>query len=253
MPATTARFVSLLSFASACTTATPSPTDTTPRDPLVVVEPGPAERREVAEGSGPLQILVGEQLREPTSFFPSREVGMTDEPQRVGWSAVTGEFVICVPGGGADCDVCEFHRRGAPSERIGVGQDCDEGRVSQRDLDARLAHGNFRIEDGAWAYGDDLVLVVAERSGAPDVDGFTRGIVDVGVRRRADDAPVVWLEQIEFCYDEFCAPDVHIDAIAPSPDGRTIAVLVHTFMGEYSDTYPLLLLDVEALATAAKP
>jgi Tfp pilus assembly protein PilF len=49
---------------------------------------------------------------------------------------------------------------------------------------------------------------------------------------------------------QLCA-DVHIDAIAPAPDGQTIAVFTHSFAGEFSDTYPMRMLDAEAVASAA--
>jgi hypothetical protein len=61
---------------------------------------------------------------------------------------------------------------------------------------------------------------------------------------------VAWVDSIEECDDEgSCYPVMHIDAIAPSPDGQTIAVLMHAWFG--LDTYPLRLLDARTLADAA--
>ena len=75
--------------------------------------------------------------------------------------------------------------------------------------------------------------------------------VRIGARVREDDAATAWLARVEACEDwedegpgkQLCAPDVHIDAIAPAPDGATIAVLMHSFAGEYTDTHPLELID----------
>lgn len=244
------RLVTMLAITSACTAPASAVEPERPGALQVVAEPDGGGR---ASGAyGPLEIEVGQGLARPTAFAPSREVGMTDEPQTVGWSPVTGEFVVCVPGGGAACDRCEFHRPGREAERMGVGEDCGDERVTQPVLDARLAAGRFAITNGNWIYGAELVLVVVSRDGEPDLDGIARGVVEIGVRRRTSDQVAV-LERIEHCFDGYCAPDVHIDAIAPSPDGRTIAVLAHTFAGEFTDTYPLLLVDAERLEAMAPP
>jgi hypothetical protein len=247
----TSRLITMLAFTAACTVPAsvdePSEPSTAPQ---VVVETD-AERTPTrpTAAPGPLEIAVGERLVQPTAFAPSQEIGMTDEPKKVGWSAMTGEFVVCVSSSGAVCDLCKFQHPSGRLDQIGVGEDCGHTRVTRPDFDARLAAGHFTIVDGNWLYGAEIVLVVAARQGEPDVDGIARGVIEIGVRRRAG-GEVVWLEQIEHCYDGYCAPDVHIDAIAPSPDGRTIAVLAHTFAGEFTDTYPLRLLDADTLAAA---
>lgn len=244
----------MLAFASACTAPASSAEPSEPSAaPQVIAEPAIREPAptQSSEAPGPLEIALGEQLVQPTAFAPSRELGMTIEPRQLGWSADSGEFVLCVPSGGAVCAWCDFHSRDGRRERMGVGEDCRAERVTQAQLDARLANGRFALANGDWTYGAELVLVVAKRQGDPDVTGTPRGVVEIGVRARDSDR-VVWLEQIEHCFDGYCAPDVHIDAIAPSPDGRTIAVLAHTFAGEFSDTYPLRLLDAVALMSRVR-
>lgn len=42
-----------------------------------------------------------------------------------------------------------------------------------------------------------------------------------------------------------------IDAVAPSPDGAHVAVLTHSFAGEYSDGYPVTIHDAASLAAKA--
>jgi hypothetical protein len=250
MTAISSRLATMLALTSACTVPASAiePGDSTAA-PQIVAEPGAAERPQASGSPGPLEIELGDRLVRPTAFAPSREVGMTDEPTKVGWSAVTGEFVVCVPGGGAVCDRCDFHHPGRQPQRMGVGEDCGSERVTRHDLDTRLAFGRFALANGNWIYGAELVLVVAERQGEPDVGGIPRGVVEIGVRRRSSDRVAV-LDRVEHCFDGYCAPDVHIDAIAPSPDGRTIAVLAHTFAGEFTDTHPLRLLDADELAAA---
>jgi hypothetical protein len=270
MLASSRRFISLLSLACGCTPA--ETTSASQPVPQVVepakVEPAKVERakveptiqpkveakREIVELSGPLEIEENGRLAKPSAYAPQTEEGMTDEPYSIGWSKSTGEFLVCVPMGGADCNGCDFHRLGAKPERVETGsEDCNLPPVPERKLKDRIAAGDFRVEDGTWAYGGAVVLVVEQKQGEPDSGGIARGVVQIGARLRTPDAKVAWLETIVECEDDsrYCAPDVHIDAIAPAPDGQTITVLMHSFAGEFSDTYPLRMLDADTVATAA--
>jgi hypothetical protein len=225
-----------------------------PASQLEACQPSVEPTREIVDPSGPLEIEERGRLAKPSDYEPSREEGMTDEPFSIGWSKRTGEFSFCTPMGGAECHGCDFHRLGAEPERVETGSDdCNLPPVPGPELERRIAAGDFRVEDGPWAYGATVVLVVEQKQGKRDSEGSSRGVVQLGARLRAPDAEVAWLETIVECYDDegFCAPDVHIDGLAPAPDGQTIAVLMHSFAGEFSDTYPLRMLDADAVAAAA--
>jgi hypothetical protein len=232
------------SFAFACT-----------REQTAALPPAPVDR------SGPLEIEWGDRVLEPSEVVPRPSGGPPCEPDNIGWSRNSSEFMFCVNGGGSDCSkLCDFHRVGSEPEHVDYGDaepeqsEAGEVKICDQPLAAfehRLAVGDFRIENGDWAYGADVVLVVAETKGEPDNEGMPRGIVQIGARLRSAGASVAWVETIEECDEGYCAPDVHIDAIAPSPDGQTIAVLVHSNAGEFLDTYPLRLLDARTLADAA--
>jgi hypothetical protein len=188
-------------------------------------------------------------MLKPSAFVPAPSGGPTYEPDKVGWSQTTGEFMVCVDAeGGSECHSCSFYRVGVAPEHVDFGDACDQPLAA---LEHRLAVGDFRIEDGDWAYGADVVLVVKQGTGEPDKQGVPRGLVQLGARVRSEGANVAWVESIQECDAGYCAPEVHIDAIAPSPDGQTIAVLMHSFAGEFTDTYPLRLLDAGTLAAAA--
>jgi hypothetical protein len=239
------QLVTWFSFAFACT-----------REQTAAQPPAPVDP------SGPLQIEWDDRLLRPSEVVPQPEGGPAYEPDNIGWSRnYPIEFMFCVNGGGSDCNkLCDFHRVGSEPEHVDFGDaepeqtEFGEVKICDQPLAAfehRLAVGDFRIEDGDWAYGADVVLVVAQRDGEPDSGGLPRGVVQIGARLRSEGASVAWVETIEECDQGYCAQDVHIDAIAPSPDGQTIAVLVHTNAGEFLDTYPLRLLDARTLADAA--
>lgn len=259
----------LLFSASACTPTGPtpaigsvaSPSSSSSPEPVngTVAEPT-SEPAEAGPGPGPLRIDRGGTITTPRPYVRDDEPSMSDEPSIVGWSAVTGEFLYCVPSGGAECESCEFVRPGGPAERIGVGPDCQR-RISRAALDARIAAGGFTIADGDWAHGAGVVLTVESRQGEPDGTGMERGVLTIGARLIGGDAghpgmtgSSAVIEEVTVCLEdeEFCAPDVHTDAIGASPDGRTIAVLVHSFAGEYTDTYEVKLLDADAVLGAAR-
>jgi hypothetical protein len=231
------RIATLLSFAFACTRAGE------PAQP-------PADR------SGPLEIEFGDRILAPSAFAPHpSDGGFAYEPDKVGWSRDSGEFMVCVPyEAGSECHSCYFHRLGAEPEHVYFGDAADQTESGEwticdqpySALEHRLAVGDHRIEDGEWAYGADVVLVVAMEGDGPDNEGSSE-VVKIGARLRSEGASVAWLDHVEDSNEG----GVHIDAIAPSPDGQTIAVFVHTWSGEGFDTYPVRLLDARTLADAA--
>ncbi len=212
----------------------------------------PASARERA---GPLEIVLNGELRKPSSIRPSTEPGMTDEPHLFGWSAKTGEFMYCVHSGGADCERCRFYAPAREAaETVELGTECSK--PSERgELEARRSSGNFTVQDGPWAYGDELVLVVSEGQGAPDSSGLERGFVRVGARLREEGSKTGWGARELSCSkergEELCAPDLHVDVIAPAPDGAHVAALTHSFAGEFSDGYSVTIYDAASLAAKA--
>ncbi len=215
----------------------------------------PASPASARDDSGALEILFGGKLRKPSSIRPSTEPGMTDEPHEFGWSATTGEFKYCVQSGGADCGRCRYYDPGRDAvETLEFGSEC--ARPSRpSELKARRASGKFVVQDGSWAYGAEVLLVVSEGQGAPDTTGIERGFVRVGARLRPEGSKTGWNEREVSCSKErgerYCAPDVHLDAVAPSPDGAHVAVLTHSFAGEYSDRYSVTIYDAASLAAKA--
>lgn len=189
---------------------------------------------------------------------------MMDHPFGYGWTASSERFVVCKPGGGRDCDTCTFHHPGDPmaAETLEAGSECDAP-SDHGGLDRRLRDEQVSVRDGDWAHGGTLILVAArERLAAPGTapgpgDGQPVERLRIGVRRRGDPPDATrWVHDEDGCveYDDWrgCAFDVHLDVVAPSPDGETLGLLIHGFAGEYTDTYFPVLLDADTLAAAAR-
>lgn len=186
---------------------------------------------------------------------------MSDHPFAWGWSQAYGnsgpEFLECRPGGGMDCDVCTFHRPGlakSQAPQMRAGSECEPPRTGD-ELDRRLAGGDFRVVDDSWKFGGSHVIVVEQTRGAPDAQGDPRAVVRIGVRPRNGEQ-TRWIETFERCFDHgenigiHCAPDMHVDVLAPSPDGRDVGVLLHSFMGEFTDTYEVRVWAAESLVAS---
>ncbi len=221
------------------------------------------------DASGPLEIEWGGRLLRPWEI-PRGTVcgGFSDELEYVGWGRNTGEFMFCAGSQNSDCaELCDFYRVGGAREHVWYGdaepeedafgevyEICDQPIAA---FEHRLAAGDFHL-DGDWAYGDDVVLVIAKELGEPDSEGLARTVVKIGARMRKVGASVAWVDRIDECEgdDNFCEPgqpiEFHLDAIAPSPDGQTIAVLAHTSLGHDFFTTPLHFLDAGMLADAAR-
>lgn len=241
--------------------ASQDPSTTAKAPPKALAEAHEAGQASVAEPApGPLEIAWGKRLRAPSSFKPPAEPGMSDHPVQAGFAADQEEFFFWVTGGGRDCDQYRFFR--PPSERhheeLTRGSECDAP-TPKATLQRRLDEGDFAIRDGDWAYGAQVVLVAQETYGAKDDTDLARGVVRFGARLRetedTEHVPTVgWVERVESCVDYEgvqCAPDVHVDFIAPAPSGDHVTAVLHSFAGEFMDGYPVVTMSATALAGAA--
>ena len=80
-------------------------------------------------------------------------------------------------------------------------------------------------------------------------------MLKLGARRR-EGGPPAWLLHVDPCEgcgtDQVCAAAAHLDALALSPAGDSLAVLVHQRGSQGDDTLRLELLDVARVVAAAR-
>lgn len=131
---------------------------------------------------------------------------------------------------GLDCHECRFVATNGTVESLESGPACGEAAVPRAALDARLAAASLAPPAAQWSAGSDVVLVVETREHEETNTGQPRPLLKVGARLRRG-TPPAWLLHVDPCQgcgtDQACAAAAHLDALALSPSGEQLAVLVH--------------------------
>ncbi len=211
-----------------------------------------------AELDAPFEVeLDGAPPRAATEAVASMP-GRAESPahaERAAWSADGRTFVHCRAVPGSDCTECRFAHRDGTSQLLESGPACGESAVPRATLDARLSALALAPETTRWPAGTDTLLVVETREQETTNTGQPRPMLKLGARRR-EGGPPAWLLHVDPCEgcgtDQVCAAAAHLDALALSPAGDSLAVLVHQRGSQGDDTLRLELLDVARVVAAAR-
>lgn len=212
----------------------------------------------VVEAEGPFELeLDGAPLRSPAEVVAGMP-GRADAPahaERAAWSADGRTFVHCRPVSGPGCTECRFVAHDGTAESLESGPACGEAAVPRATLDARLAALALAPSPTRWHAGPDVVLVVETREHEATNAGQPRPMLKLGARRR-EGGPPVWLLHVDPCEgcgtDQVCAAAAHLDALALSPAGDRLAVLIHQRSSQGDETTRVELLTTERVAAAVR-
>lgn len=246
--------IALLALAPGCL-STVGPEDMPPTDRsdgvLAPVERAAPQRT----GEGPLELSVDGSPARPVAEVPSLVSGRESGPGHVedaGWSTDGRTFAYCRPTS-PDCRECRFVGRDGVHASLESGSGCGEGAVPSTTLDARLAA--LAPATTRWSEGSDVVLVLETREHEETNAGQPRPMLKLGARRRAG-GPPAWLLHVDPCQgcgtDQVCAAAAHVDALALSPDGEALAVLVHQRSSQGDESLRVELLATSRVAAAAR-
>jgi hypothetical protein len=216
----------------------------------------PAEA--AAPHDGPLELsLDGAPAQRVAEVLP-RASGRDLAPahaERTGWSSDARTFVHCRRLPGVDCTECRSIGRDGTVESLESGPACGDRAVPSTTIDARLAALALTPGPSRWPAGADVVLVVETREHEATNAGQPRPMLKLGARRR-DGGPPAWLLHVDPCQgcgtDQVCAAVAHLDALALSPDGEVLAVLIHQRGSQGEETLRVELLATERVAAAAR-
>ncbi|WAS97382.1 TPR end-of-group domain-containing protein [Nannocystis punicea] len=213
-----------------------------------------------AFAAGPFEVQLGKKRPVPASQAVRKHRGqeMQDHAWAAGWTADGAAFAYCTIVSGEDCKLCTFVGMDGAKEELVSGAQCWAGKTATKlkesALRARLAERGVAVRDGTWAHGGELVVTARELLGAPDAGGQARGILKVGAARR-DGTAAGEAHEVVSCDSTkeglYCQLEAHAEVLAQSPDGQTVAILSHTWAGEWSDTFQLALMPAGRLAAAA--
>jgi hypothetical protein len=207
---------------------------------------------------GPVEISLDGATPQPAIEALLRAPGWDLAPthaERAAWSADGQTFAHCRRVPGLDCTECRFLRRDGAAEPVESGPGCGEGSVPRATLDARLSEAALAPAATHWRSGAEVVLVVETREAETTNAGLPRSMLKLGARPR-DGGPPAWLLHVDPCQgcglDQACAAQAHFDAIAPSPDGAELAVLVHELASDGTESLRVERLTAERVTRAAR-
>jgi hypothetical protein len=214
--------------------------------PLVVAREGPLEvELDGASPSPPIEALTRMPGRDEASAHA----------ERAAWSADGRTFVHCRTLPGLDCSECRFVARDGTAQSLESGPGCGDTAIPRATLDARLAEAELAPPVARWRDGADVLLVVETREQETTNAGRPRPMLKLGARRR-DGGPAAWLLHVDPCQgcgtDQVCAAAAHLDALALSPDGGSLAVLIHQRGTQGDESLRVELLAPERVAAAAR-
>ncbi len=190
------------------------------------------------------KLPVAAPVAGPVSFaprLPKLEDGMMDHIERAGWTPDSKRFGYCYDEGGSGCYRCRLRTTGDEPADVVDLSDCNKDEPvpgRRRRVRAQVKKLGFPTEGRTWLHGGELEL--SWRGSGRRVAG--------GVRRRGDRRGY-YPGALRFKATD--VGSVHLEAMKVSPDGKWLAMVAHTFQGEYSDTYPVVLIPTSKLAAGA--
>ena len=175
--------------------------------------------------------------------IPAFEMGMMDHVTLAGWSADGAEFGYCTD---AMVRRCVFQRLDGTVEtlvdRASPDVDAPDAALAAA-IDARIAAGAHGSVPGTWPHADAVVLTWAVTPGEPEVRD---AVLTAGARLRGSTRGSLSLTLTEPGFDR-----IHLEYMGLSPDGTRVAVLSHAFLGEYSDTFRVVVSPTQPLVYGA--
>lgn len=232
--------------------------DVAPRPVAAVVADVAGPDIDGPDVDGPLEVeLDGAPLRAAVEALVSMP-GRSDAPahaERAAWTSDSRTFVHCRAVPGLDCTACRFVDRDGTTRSLESGPACGEVAVPRADLEARISAASLAPSPMRWSAGADVVLVLETREHEETNAGQPRPMLKLGARRRTG-GPPAWLLHVDPCQgcgtDQICAAAAHVDALALSPDGEQLAVLIHQRNTQGDDSLRVELLATPRVAAAAR-
>lgn len=247
--------------------------------PTLIVDPAPVEPDpaaaiadediDVSSPSAPLATLLA--FAGPLRFIPEEagdgklpasnrasidagEPTMMDHPTEFGWAADSGSFGYCQPSGGADCEECRVVSVASGAVETWIrGSECDHD--DRKEIAARWKASGFGKQPipKQWAFGRDLAIAWKRDAGQEAEKGVEGQLAQLQIGAKVgNEEPVYFVTMTEASFgDTWFDYMIFPELIIPSPDGQQLAIMSHSFAGEYSDTMSVRVQDVTDFAFEA--
>jgi hypothetical protein len=213
----------------------------TPKPP----ESKPAPAAAIAPASAPASIATtttpSSWLETPVPIRDPAEPDMMDHATVIGWSKDSTEFMFCAPAGGISGDVCTYQEAATNKQKL-------IKTINEKDPDhpsaAKEKEVKARQDKMAYAASSASLTGMSiswkETPGSFDSDNPKAKLsVNVYSPDKKKEAIVANIE--------LPGVSIHPEAIQVSPDGKYLAIVAHSYMGEYSDQFGITIAPVENL------
>ncbi len=237
------------------TRAAPVTSTSAPSSAPALAAPAPSPPPEAPAGLTPPDFgPPGEIVLSPK--LPPLEKGMMDHVDLSGWSKDGADFVYCQTNGGSGGRQCVLTPPVAGGQS-GTGRsitlsDFDgakgspDPKLSQAQKDKTAALG-VPATPGVFRFAKDLELTWRVNDPVPDKKEAT---LEVGAHV-AGEAPSWAVTLTASGGGSKGMASIHPEAVALSPDGEHLAVVGHSFAGEFSDTFSLGVATARDVASRA--
>jgi len=171
-----------------------------------------------------------------------------DHSDRSGWLSDSSEFGYCFVSGGSGATLCQFF-----SSSGKLTTKLDDLNHATWELDAKQTRRvqerirRYSAPRVRWPFARDLTLTWRASAGDADGNSSQPARLQVGARVRGTGPDAFSTTTVAGKWDF----EIHIEALAFSPDARSLAVLSHSFAGEFADTFEVRVVATAKLAEEA--
>lgn len=173
---------------------------------------------------------------------------MEDHSDRSGWLADSSEFGYCMESGGSGATLCQFFSSaGKLREKV------DDFNHANWEIDAKRTAllkqriARYSAPRVRFPFSRDLTITWQTNAGPSDEQPGRIARLRVGARVRGSSAEAFPIS-IGAGKADF---EIHVEALAFSPDASSLAVLSHSFAGEFADTFTVRVLPTAKFAEEA--
>jgi hypothetical protein len=218
-------------------------------------KPAPAATTAPISASTPMTMMASAPgstsmasswLETPIPVRNPDEPDMMDHASVIGWSKDSTEFMYCVPAGGIVGDICTYQDAAKNTQKL-------------------IKTTNEKDPDNASATKEKEVKARQDKMGyAASSAPLTGALISWKEIPGSfdDEIPMAKLSVMVHSLDkkkeaavaniELRGASIHPEAIQVSLDGKYLAIVAHSYMGEYSDQFGITIVPVENLAKLVK-
>jgi len=192
----------------------------------------------------PVQAGDGKLPADNMALIEDNGGTMMDHAVDFGWSKDGTAFGYCLPSGGRDCTRCIKTTLDGQTDNWERGSECDD-KDDTKVIASEWAKSGIGKQPipKTWEFGRDITIVwkaVAGKEGETKAK-TTLASLHLGARVAKEEPSYFMKRTSKAAGEAYFDYTIFPELILPSPNGEHLAIMWHTFAGEYSDIFTLEL------------